>query len=148
MKKCRDVMTADPVFCTPGDKVSQVVGLMRTQDVGAIPICEDRDGKKLVGIVTDRDLTLRVTAEGKDPNSAKIMEVMTRELVTCSPDADLQEALDAMEAHQVRRIPVTNDRGVLIGIIAQADVATRSEEPEKTAELLEEVSRPPVARAT
>jgi CBS domain-containing protein len=148
MKKCRDVMTANPVCCSPGDTVAAVVKLMKTQDVGSIPICEDKDRKKLVGIVTDRDVTLRVIATGKDPNSVKVGDVMTREPVSCGPDADLQEALDAMEARQVRRIPVIDDNGRLIGIIAQADVATRSDEPEKVAELVEEVSRPPVARAT
>lgn len=148
MKKCREVMTANPVFCTPGDTVAEAVELMRTQNVGAIPVCEDREGKKLVGIVTDRDLTLRIIAEGKDYNRVNIVDVMTREPVTCRPDADLQDALDAMEARQVRRIPVTDDTGTLVGIIAQADVARRSEEPEKTAELVEEVSRPSVAKAT
>jgi CBS domain-containing protein len=148
MKNCKDVMTANPTCCTPDDGVTRIAKFMKTENVGSLPICEDRDTKKLVGIVTDRDLALEVIAAAKDPNSVKARDVMTRDPITCSPEDDLQLALDRMEAHQIRRIPVTDSTGRLVGIIAQADVARRVDDPEKIAELVEEVSKPSTAGAT
>jgi CBS domain-containing protein len=114
---------------------------MKTENVGSVPICEDRHGKRLLGIVTDRDLALQVVAENRDASRTKVQDVMTREPLTCRADDDLQIALDAMEKHQVRRIPVVDDDQRLIGMISQADVAVRSDQPEKTAEVVEEISR-------
>ena len=141
MKMCREVMTADPVCCVPTDTAVRVAKLMKTENIGSVPVCEDRHTKKLVGIVTDRDLALYIVAEDRDASSTKVQDVMTRQPVTCRADDDIQSALDAMEKNQVRRIPVLDDVGHLIGIIAQADVATRTDQPEKTAEVVEEISR-------
>lgn len=96
---------------------------------------------KLVGIVTDRDLTVKVVAEGRDPKGIIVEEVMTCEPVTCHAEDNVQQALQLMAEHQVRRVPVIDDNGCLIGIIAQADIATRMAEPEKTAQVVEEISR-------
>jgi CBS domain-containing protein len=106
-----------------------------------VPVCEDRHSKKLVGIITDRDLVLHVVAQSRDANSTTVQDVMTRQPFTCRADDDLQKALDAMERNQVRRIPVVDNDGQLIGIVSQADVATRSGEREKTAEMVEEISK-------
>jgi CBS domain-containing protein len=141
MKKCRDVMTGDPVCCVPTDTAARVAKMMKSENIGSVPVCEDRHNKKLVGIVTDRDLALYVVAENRDANSTKVQDVMTRQPVTCCADDDIQRALDAMEKNQVRRIPVLDDGGHLIGIIAQADVAMRTDHPEKTAEVVEEISK-------
>jgi len=141
MKKCREVMTGDPVCCVPTDTVARIAKLMKTENIGSVPICEDRHGKKLLGIVTDRDLALQVVAENRDASSTKAQDVMTRVPLTCRADDNLQTALDAMEKHQVRRIPVVDDDRRLIGMISQADVAVRSDQPEKTAEVVEEISR-------
>jgi CBS domain-containing protein len=94
-----------------------------------------------LGIVTDRDLTLQVVAENRDASNTKVQDVMTSEPFTCRGDDDLQIALDAMEKHQVRRIPVIDEDRRLIGMISQADIAVRSDEREKTAEVVEEISR-------
>jgi CBS domain-containing protein len=115
---------------------------MKTQDVGSIPICESRQSRKLVGIVTDRDLTLHVVAESRDPNTTSVQDVMTRNPVTCRPEDDLQTAISDMQQHQIRRIPVVDNNGQLVGIIAQADIATRSAQPNKTAETVSEISKP------
>ena len=147
MKNCKDLMTTNPVCCTPDDTAARVAKIMKTEDVGSVPVCEGRESRKLVGIVTDRDLAIQVVVAGKDPNSVKVKDVMTREPVTCRADQDLEGALEAMEKYQIRRLPVIDESGHLIGIIAQADVATRSNEPEKTAELVEEVSQPAAMRA-
>src|SRR5437667_10698204 len=101
MKTCKDVMTANPTCCTPDETVSRIAKLMKNENVGSLPICEDRETKKLVGIVTDRDLALEVVAAGKNPNGLKARDVMTRDPITCLPEDDLQVALNAMEAHQI-----------------------------------------------
>ena len=139
--KCKEIMTKDPVCCLPDDEVQKAAKLMKDEDVGVIPIIEDEDTKTLLGIVTDRDLALRVVAEGRDIGGTRIKDVMTTGAVSCRPDDDLQKALDAMEENQVRRIPVVDHNQTIVGIIAQADVATRLSEPKKIAEVVEEISK-------
>ena len=141
MKKCSEVMTSKPVCCVPEDMVSRAAKLMKVGNIGAIPVVEDEQHRKLVGIVTDRDLALHIVAEGRDPKSTKVGAVMTGNVVTCLADDDLQKALDAMAEKQLRRIPVVDSEHRLVGIIAQADVATRTDQPEKTAELVKEISQ-------
>ncbi len=141
MKKCNEVMTKNPVCCLPNDTVSKVAQLMKSKDFGSVPIVENEQTKKLVGIVTDRDLALKLVAEGRDPKSTKAEEVMTRKVVTCRAEDDLQKALDAMSEHQLRRIPVVDNNNGIVGIIAQADVATRANQPEKTAAMVKEISQ-------
>jgi CBS domain-containing protein len=137
--KCSDVMTKNPKACAPTDNVQQAALLMKSEDVGPIPIVGNND--KLEGIITDRDIVLKVVAEGRDPKTTKLAEVMTTDLITCTLDGDIEETLNLMEDNQVRRIPVVDASGRLVGIISQADIATRLDEPEKTAELVEDISK-------
>jgi len=141
MRKCDEVMTKNPVCCLPNDIVTKVAQLMKRENVGSIPVVENEQTKKLVGIVTDRDLALKVVADGLDGKTTKAEAVMTRDIVTCLAEDDLQKALDAMADHQLRRIPVVNKEYKVVGIIAQADVATRVNQPEKTAEMVKEISQ-------
>jgi len=141
MKKCNEVMTKNPVCCLPGDNVSKIAELMRSKDIGPVPIIENEQSRKLVGIVTDRDLALKIVADRRDPSSTKAEEVMTHELVTCDASDDLQNALDAMSRHKLRRIPVIDGSNRIVGIIAQADVATRVDQPEKTAAIVRGISQ-------
>ena len=141
MKKCEEVMTKNPVCCLPNDTAAKVAQLMKHENVGSIPVIEDAQTKKLVGIVTDRDLALKIVAEGLDAKSTKVEAVMTRKVVTCLASDDLQKALDAMAEHQLRRLPVVDNDNKVLGIIAQADVATRVNQPEKTAEMVKEISQ-------
>ena len=141
MKKCNEVMTLELVCCLPDDSVAKAAELMKSQNIGSIPVIENEQTRKLVGIVTDRDLTLTIVAEGRDARSTKVEAVMTRKLVTCLADDDLQKALDAMANHQLRRIPVVDNDNRIVGIIAQADVATRVDEPEQTGEMVREISQ-------
>ena len=140
MKICSDVMTRDPACCLPGDTVDRAAQLMRSEDVGPVPVISDHQTKRLVGIVTDRDLALKVVAEARDARNTRVEDVMTRGVVACRAEDAVQEALDAMAEHQVRRIPVVDADHRIVGIIAQADIATRMEEPEKTAEVVEDIS--------
>lgn len=140
--KNSDIMTKDLVYARPGDMVSDVAQLMKDEDIGPVLIVdESQNGKRLVGIVTDRDLALKVVGEGRDPNSTRVEDVMTGSLVTCRADDDVENAMRAMAQNQLRRIPVVDDSGQLVGIISQADLATRLNEPQSTAEVVKEISR-------
>jgi CBS domain-containing protein len=102
---------------------------------------DSHDGKTLVGIVTDRDLAIKVVGEGRDPQNTRVEDVMTKKVITCRADDDVQNAMQAMAQYQLRRIPVVDDNGHLVGIISQADVATRVDEPKRTAEVVKEISK-------
>jgi CBS domain-containing protein len=136
MAKIRDVMTENVVSCSPDDTAIDAARRMAEADVGPIPVV---DGDRLVGIVTDRDIVVRSVAEGRDPASTPLREIMSTDLVTVSPDDDLTSALRLMAQHQVRRLLVTEgDR--LLGIVAQADVARAAAEAE-VGEVVEEISK-------
>jgi len=141
MKKCDVVMTKNPVCCLPDDMVAKVAQLMKRENIGPIPVIENEETRKLVGIVTDRDLALKIVAEGRDAKSTKVEAVMTRKVVTCRAEDDLQIALDAMSKHQLRRIPIVDNDNKILGIISQADVATRIDQPEKTAAVVKGISQ-------
>jgi CBS domain-containing protein len=141
MKKCSDVMTKDPTCCLPTDRVSSVAQLMNTENVGSIPVVESNQSKKLIGIITDRDLALQVVANERDPKSTTVADVMTSDVVTCYADDDIQKAVDAMADHQLRRMPVVDHNQMIVGIIAQADVATRLDKPQETAEMVKDISQ-------
>ena len=141
MKKCNEVMTKNPVCCLPDDMVAKVAQLMQSENIGSIPVIENEQTERLVGIVTDRDLALKIVAKGLDANSTKVEAVMSPKVVTCRAGDDLQVALDAMAEHQLRRIPIVDNDNKIVGIIAQADVATRLNQPKKTAEMVKEISQ-------
>ena len=139
---CQEVMTAEPICCVPEDAVAEVARVMRAQDVGSVPVVDDYASRRLVGMVTDRDLAIRVIAEGRDPEQTSVSDVMSMNPVTCQSSDVYKEALRAMGEHQLRRIPVVDDAGRLAGIIAQADVATRLAEPSTTGAVVEAISEP------
>jgi len=138
---CKEVMTDNPVCCLPDEPVSAAARVMRREDVGAVPVINDEQKRQLIGIVTDRDLAIKVVAESRDPNQTNISEVMTSTIIACLEGDDVSGAIKTMEEHQIRRLPVVDPDGRIIGIISQADVATRLHEPEKTAEMVEEISQ-------
>ena len=144
MKKCSDVMTQNPVCCLPTDSVSKAAQLMKAENVGSIPVIEDEKTMKLIGIVTDRDLAVQVVAPERDAGSTQVSDVMTYEVVSCRASDDVQKAVDAMSQHQLRRMPVIDSDHRIVGIISQADVATRVDRTEETAELVKEISQPTV----
>jgi CBS domain-containing protein len=110
---------------------------MRDEDVGSVPVVE---GDILTGMLTDRDIVLRVVAEGKDPESTRAGDVASREIVTIDPQRSLDEAIRLMESHQIRRLPVTEEDGRLVGILAQADVARHADERD-AGEMVEKISQ-------
>src|SRR4026209_787698 len=122
MATCSDLMTRNPVWCLASEPARTAAQLMKQEEIGLLPVVDDQLQKKVVGVVTDRDLVLNVVAEGR-PDTTPIGDVMTGNPVTCRVDDALEHALSAMAQHQIRRVPVVNESGAIVGIIAQADVA-------------------------
>lgn len=138
---CSEIMTRNPEYCLPSDPVLKAAQLMKSEDVGPIPIVDDKDGKKLAGIVTDRDLAIKVVAEARDPKTTPVKQIMTDDVVTCKENDDVEKALKLMQDHQVRRIPVVDNSDHLLGIIAQADVANRLGSARATGKVVQEISQ-------
>jgi CBS domain-containing protein len=123
--KCQDVMTDNPVCCLPEDNVGQAARLMRRERIGSVPVITDELKKELIGIVTDRDLAIKVVGESRDAIRTTVYDVMTTVVVACREDDDVITALSAMEEHRLWRIPVVDYSGRLVGIISQGDISIR-----------------------
>ncbi len=135
-KSVQELMTRNPCSIDADKSVAYAAKMLRDEDVGLAPIVE---GDRLVGTVTDRDITIRVVAEGKDPESTKVKDIASINLVTVDPRQDLDEALKLMAKHRVRRLPVTEEGGRLVGLVAQADIA-KSAGDKQTGRVVEQIS--------
>jgi CBS domain-containing protein len=135
-KSIKDTMTSNPCSIDADKPVSYAAKMMRDEDVGLAPIVE---GDRLVGTLTDRDIAVRVVAEGRDAESTTVREVASRDVVTVNPEQGLDEALSLMAEHQVRRLPVVEENGRLVGVVAQADVAEHADSSE-TGRMVEKIS--------
>ena len=138
-KSVQDVMTRDPRTATPSLTLTEAAQMMKSENAGSLPVVEDG---RLVGIVTDRDIVVRAVAEGVDPRVLTVGDIASRPVVALTPSQDLDEALAMMAQYQVRRLPVVEWDDVVVGILAQADVALNVKE-KQAGETLEEISRPP-----
>jgi len=136
-KSIRDAMTENPRSIGQSASVVEAAQLMREEHIGSLPITDE---EKLVGMITDRDITTRVVAEAADPKMTPVANVYSRDLISVGPDEDLDQALQLMARHQVRRLPVV-ENGRLVGIVSQADIAL-GESESKTGELVEAISEP------
>lgn len=135
-KSVRDAMTEDPRSIGASASVVDAARLMRAEHIGSLPVIED---ERLVGMITDRDITTRVVAESAAPETTSVGDVYSRDLISVEPDHDLEEALELMARHQVRRLPVV-ESGRLVGMVAQADIALKDNE--RTGELVGAISEP------
>lgn len=135
----RDVMTRDVEVVSAGASLKEAAGKMKSLDVGLLPVC---DGDRLQGILTDRDITIRATADGRDPKKTKVTDVMSTDLAYCLEDQEVEEAVSLMEARQIRRIPVVNQDKRLVGIVSLADIAVHVRDRDLSGETLEEISAP------
>jgi CBS domain-containing protein len=133
-------MTPDPAFSTPEASLEDVAKLMVQHECGEIPVVESHNSLQPIGVVTDRDIVCRFVARGKNPLAYTAEHCMSQPVMTVVIDAPLSEAVDMMERHQIRRLPVTDAQGFLVGIVAQADIAW-SEDEREVAKLVREVSR-------
>ena len=137
-KLAKEIMTPSPQCCSAETLLNEVANLMVEADCGEIPVTDSSN--RLVGVITDRDIVCRVVADGKNPSAYPAEHCMTTRVITVPQDAPIGEVLAAMEKHQVRRVPVVDERGGCVGMISQADIAWASREKE-VAELVREVSR-------
>lgn len=137
----RDIMTADPACCTPETNLRDVARVMVDEDCGALPVLENEQSRKPIGIVTDRDIVCRLVAQGRNPLDSTARDAMTGEAVTVRQDASLEECEKLMEQKQVRRVPVVDQNGACCGIVAQADIALRAGS-RQAGEVVKDISRP------
>ena len=140
--KVQDVMTKDPACVTPGATIREAAQLMQREDIGIVPVVDEQGSKRLVGVVTDRDIAIRIVAEGRGSDT-RVSEIMsTSDLATCSADDDVAEVMEAMAGEQVRRIPIVDDRGSLVGIVAQADIVRKTRDSDRAERTVEQISQP------
>ena len=136
----REIMTENPACCTTTTSLQETARMMVDCDCGAIPVVENMENKKPVGIITDRDITVRTIAVGKNPMQMVTGEVMTTDVVTVTPDTPVEKLVDKMSGNQIRRVIVVDENGACCGMVAQADIALDTT-AHKTAEVVEEVSK-------
>ena len=139
--KVKDLMTQKPACATPDMDLSKVAKLMDEHKVGSIPVVENKDNLKVVGVVTDRDIATRAVAQGKNPLQMKAMDIMSSPVVLVKPDDDVQDVAQLMQKHMVRRVPVIDEAGKICGMVAQADIALKASD-QTTVGVVQSVSKP------
>jgi CBS domain-containing protein len=140
--KVQDIMTKNPATVTPDTPLRDAARLMKDEDVGVIPVVESTGSKRLVGLVTDRDIAVRVVAEGRDASQSRVQDAMSANLKTCKASDDVNDVMDVMAREQVRRIPIVDERGALVGIVSQADIVREAKSDKKSERTVEQISEP------
>jgi CBS domain-containing protein len=145
--RASQIMTEDPATVTPDTSLPDAAKKMRDLDVGIIPVVESTESSKLQGVITDRDIAIRAVAEGRDAAKTKVSDVMTTEVETCNKNDPIRQVMEVMQREQVRRVPITDREGRLVGIVAQADLAVdlmgeRPRSKREVATTLRRVSQP------
>jgi CBS domain-containing protein len=141
-ERVHDVMTKDPVCCILSDSTAKAAQLMMEHDTGMIPVVVNKRDKRLAGVITDRDLALTVVADSCDPARTSVESVMSRPAIVCSPDDPYDHVIQTMERNKIRRVPVVDRTGRVVGVVSQADIALRVRDRKQTAEVVQEISRP------
>ena len=136
----KEIMSSNPACCTANASLQEVAKMMVTNDCGCIPVVEDNAHNKLIGVITDRDITTRVVAEGKNPSDLSVKDVMTTKVFTVTPKTTVEDCCNLMEEKQIRRVAVIDDNGGCCGMVAQADIAINAGN-QKTAEVVQKVSK-------
>ena len=142
--KVNEIITHDPEVIRPETTLIEAAQKMKSMDIGMLPVC---DGDRLVGVITDRDIAVRGVAQGYDPKTARVQEVMTPEVIYCFDDEDVKDVAKKMEEKQVRRLPVLNREKRLVGIVSLGDLAVRTGKEKLAGEVLERVSKPGHSRS-
>jgi CBS domain-containing protein len=138
---CGELMTPSPTCAQASHSVADAAELMKREDVGLLPVVRD-EGTRLIGVLTDRDIVVSVVAEGLDPRSTSVADAMTPDPLACRADESLETVMELMATHQVRRMPIIDDNGDVIGIVSQADLATRLRDPRDAGEVVQAISEP------
>jgi CBS domain-containing protein len=139
--RVKDVMTQHPVCCRTSDTAQSVAKALRDEDVGSLPVVADWDSRRLIGIITDRDLCCSIIAQGLDPVTTSIEVIVRKNPVSCRAEQSLDACERLMQIHQVRRVPVVDEQGRCIGMLSQADLA-RLEQPDRLHRTVAEISKP------
>lgn len=140
--KAQDIMTANPATVTPDTRVRQAAKLMKDHDVGILPVVEREGSTKLVGLLTDRDIAIRLVAEGMNPDESEVRALMSANPKTARASDSVKDVMKLMGEQQLRRIPIVDDRGGLVGIVAQADIVIEASDDDMAKETVEQISRP------
>ena len=139
--KIREIMSRDPVCCLLTDSAQTVARILCDRNVGSMPVVADQQSRKLVGMITDRDLCCTVIAQGMDPKATQIAKLIALAPLTCRDGENVETCERLMQEHQVRRIPIVDAEDHVIGIVSQADLALR-DKPERVSETIAEISKP------
>jgi CBS domain-containing protein len=140
--KIQEIMTVNPSCVTPDATIRDAALLMKREDIGIVPVVDAQADRRLVGVVTDRDIAIRCVAEGKD-GSCRVRDAMsTAHLATCTPTDDVDDAMTTMSTEKVRRIPIVDERGSLVGIVSQADILLKGRNEHRAADTVEHISEP------
>jgi CBS domain-containing protein len=145
--KAHDIMTRNPRVVTPETSVREAAQLMKIENVGMLPVVREHGSKSLVGVVTDRDIAIRHVAEGHGSPECPVREAMSSSVKSCKEDDDIDDVMDVMGKEQVRRIPIVDERGDLVGVVAQADIARQANDS-KAERTIEKISKPSDKHAT
>jgi len=139
--KIQDIMSADPTTVTPDTPITEAARIMKDHNVGMLPVVESEGSRRLVGVVTDRDITIRHVAEGHT-SDCPVSEAMTDNVSTAKPDENVDRVMSLMAEEQVRRIPIVDERGDLVGVVSQADIVLEAGDSLKAEKTVEKISRP------
>ena len=140
--KAQDIMSKNPTCVTPDTTLADAARLMKSENIGIVPVVESTSSRRLVGVVTDRDIAIRAVAEGRDGVTTSVGHVMSANVRTTTVDKSVDDVMDLMGQEQVRRVPVVDDRGVLVGIISQADIVLNAKDNKRAEKTVEQISRP------
>lgn len=138
----QDIMSRNPSCVTPDTSLLDAARLMKEENVGVVPVVESENSRKLVGVLTDRDIAVRAVAEGRDGATTSVGHIMTADVRTSAPTDSVKDVMQLMGTEQVRRIPVVDERGALVGIIAQADIVLEAKDNKEAEKTIEKISRP------
>jgi len=140
--KAQEIMSKNPTCVTADTPLVEAARLMKTENIGVVPVVESTGSKRLVGVLTDRDIAIRAVAEGRDGATTSVGHVMSSSVRTSAPDDSVEDVMELMGREQVRRIPIVDDRGNLVGIVAQADIVLEARDNRKAEKTVEKISEP------
>jgi CBS domain-containing protein len=140
--KAREIMSRNPTCVTPDTPLVDAARLMKDENIGVVPVVESSNSRRLVGVLTDRDIAIRAVAEGRDGATTSVGHVMSTDIHTSAPDDSVNDIMALMGSEQIRRIPIVDERGDVVGIIAQADIVLEANDNKKAEKTVEKISEP------
>ena len=140
--KAQEIMSKNPTCVTPDTPLVDAARLMKDENVGVVPVVESSNSRRLVGVLTDRDIAIRAVAEGRDGATTSVGHVMSTDIHTSAPDDSVNDVMSLMGSEQIRRIPIVDERGDVVGIIAQADIVLEANDNKKAEKTVEKISEP------